>query len=118
MPPRHAPPSRPNCHRIIRSSRAPGRPARVSSPSERIAASENDDQRDRRRAKGAGEFVELHCRRAPRRAGGRRRTAPEKAGRSKAAPKDKGGDKTKADDKTPSNISSKIRSLLVARAWS
>src|SRR5439155_11370737 len=39
---------------------------------------------------------------------------PEKAGRSaKVAPKDKGGDKAKADDKNPSNISSKIRSLLV-----
>ncbi|WP_197423356.1 hypothetical protein, partial [Bradyrhizobium valentinum] len=40
---------------------------------------------------------------------------PEKAGRSaaKAALKDKSGGKAKADDKIPSNISSKIRSLLV-----
>src|SRR5207249_5660260 len=40
---------------------------------------------------------------------------PEKAGRSpaKAALKDKAGDKIKADDKSASNISSKIRSLLV-----
>jgi hypothetical protein len=34
------------------------------------------DQRDCCRAKGAGQFVELHCRRAPRRAGRGRRAAP------------------------------------------
>ena len=34
------------------------------------------DQRDRRRAEGAGQFVELHCRRPPRRTGSRRRAAP------------------------------------------
>ena len=76
------------------------------------------DQRNRFRAEGAGQFVELHCRRAPRRAGrGRRAAAREGGTRAKAAPKDKGGDKAKAgdkaDDKTPSTITSKIRSLLV-----
>ena len=118
MPPRPAPRSRRNCRRIIRSSRARGRPRRVASPSERIAASENAISEI---ASGPKEPVSSSSFIAAARRAAQAAAAappPEKAGRqSKAAPKDKGGDKAKgsdkADDKTPSNISSKIRSLLV-----
>ena len=73
------------------------------------------DQRNRCRAEGAGQFVELHCRRAPRRAGRRRRAAPEKAGRSaKAAPRPRAATRPRPTTRRrPSNMSSKIRSLLV-----
>ena len=89
--------------------------ARMSSPSERIAASESAISEI---AKGPKELVSSSSFiAAARRAAQAAAAAPpaEKAGRStaKAAPKDKGGDKIKTDDKNPSNITSKIRSLLV-----
>ncbi|WP_108522195.1 tetratricopeptide repeat protein [Bradyrhizobium algeriense] len=88
---------------------------RMSSPSERIAASENAISEI---ASGPKEPVSSSSFIAAARRAAQAAAAappPEKAGRSsaKAAPKDKGGDKAKADDKNPSNISSKIRSLLV-----
>ena len=118
MPQRRAPRSRRNCRRIIRSSRAPGRPARMSSPSERIAASENAISEI---ASGPKEPVSSSSFIAAARRAAQAAAAappPEKPGRSeRTAPKDKGGDKAKAgdkaDDKDPSTISSKIRSLLV-----
>jgi localization factor PodJL len=83
---------------------------RMSSPSERIAASENAISEI---ASGPKEPVSSSSFIAAARRAAQAAAAappPEKAGRSaKAAPK--GGDK--ADDKNPSNISSKIRSLLV-----
>jgi localization factor PodJL len=89
-------------------------PARMSSPSERIAASENAISEIASAPKepvSSSSFIAA-ARRAAQAAAAA--PPPEKAGRSaKAAPKDKGGDKAKADDKNPSNISSKIRSLLV-----
>jgi localization factor PodJL len=88
--------------------------ARLSSPSERIAASENAISEI---ASGPKEPVNSSSFIAAARRAAQAAAAappPEKAGRSaKAAPKDKGGDKAKADDKTPSNISSRVRSLLV-----
>ena len=88
--------------------------ARLSSPSERIAASENAISEI---ASGPKEPVSSSSFIAAARRAAQAAAAappPEKAGRSaKAAPKDKGGDKAKAEDKTPSNISSKVRSLLV-----
>src|SRR6185369_4507403 len=88
--------------------------ARLSSPSERIAASENAISEIASAPKepvSSSSFIAA-ARRAAQAAAAA--PPPEKAGRSaKAAPKDKGGDKAKADDKNPSNISSKIRSLLV-----
>ncbi|HET6222245.1 MAG TPA: hypothetical protein VFE11_08775 [Dongiaceae bacterium] len=89
-------------------------PARMSTPSERIAASENAISEIASAPKepvSSSSFIAA-ARRAAQAAAAA--PPPEKAGRSaKAAPKDKGGDKIKADDKNPSNISSKIRSLLV-----
>ncbi|MCK1515428.1 SEL1-like repeat protein [Bradyrhizobium sp. 190] len=93
-------------------------PVRMSSPSERIAASENAISEIASAPKepvSSSSFIAA-ARRAAQAAAAA--PPPEKAGRSaKAAPKDKGGDKAKggekADDKNPSNISSKIRSLLV-----
>src|SRR4029079_15201686 len=90
--------------------------ARLSSPSERIAASENAISAIASAPKepvSSSSFIAA-ARRAAQAAAAA--PPPEKAGRSaKAAPKDKGGDKAKAkaDDKTPSNISSRVRSLLV-----
>ena len=86
---------------------------RMSSPSERIAASENAISEI---ASGPKEPVSSSSFIAAARRAAQAAAAappPEKPGRSKAAPKDKGGDKAKADDKDASNISSKIRSLLV-----
>jgi localization factor PodJL len=89
-------------------------PARMSSPSERIAASENaisEIASGQKEPVSSSSFIAA-ARRAAQAAAAA--PPPEKAGRSaKAAPKDKGGDKAKADDKNASNISSKIRSLLV-----
>src|SRR5206468_2285980 len=89
-------------------------PARMSSPSERIAASENAISEIASAPKepvSSSSFIAA-ARRAAQAAAAA--PPPEKAGRAaKAAPKDKGGDKAKADDKNASNISSKIRSLLV-----
>jgi localization factor PodJL len=89
--------------------------ARMSSPSERIAASESAISGIAAGPKepvSSSSFIA-----AARRAAQAAAAAPanEKAGRSaaKAAPKNKGGDKIKADDKNPSNITSRIRSLLV-----
>lgn len=86
--------------------------ARMSSPSERIAASESAISEIASAPKepvSSSSFIAA-ARRAAQAAAAA--PPPEKAGRSaKAAPKDKGGDK--ADDKNPSNISSRIRSLLV-----
>lgn len=90
--------------------------ARMSSPSERIAASESaisEIATGPKEPVSSSSFIA-----AARRAAQAAAAAPatnEKAGRSaaKAAPKDKGGDKVKADDKNPSNITSKIRALLV-----
>jgi localization factor PodJL len=90
--------------------------ARPSTPSERIAASENAISEI---ASGPKEPVSSSSFIAAARRAAQAAAAappPEKAGRSaKAAPKDKGGGKAKAkaDDKTPSNMSSRIRSLLV-----
>jgi localization factor PodJL len=91
---------------------------RMSSPSERIAASENAISEIASAPKepvSSSSFIAA-ARRAAQAAAAA--PPPEKAGRSaKAAPKDKGSDKAKggdkADDKNASNISSKIRSLLV-----
>jgi localization factor PodJL len=87
---------------------------RMSSPSERIAASENaisEIASGQKEPVSSSSFIAA-ARRAAQAAAAA--PPPEKAGRAaKAAPKDKGGDKAKADDKNASNISSKIRSLLV-----
>jgi localization factor PodJL len=90
-------------------------PPRAASPSERIAASESAISEIAAAPKepvSSSSFIA-----AARRAAQAAAAAPpanEKAGRpAKAAPKDKSADKAKADDKNPSNISSKIRSLLV-----
>ena len=90
-------------------------PARVSSPSERIAASENAISEIASAPKepvSSSSFIAA-ARRAAQAAAAA--PPPEKAGRSaaKAAPKAKPGDNAKADDKNASNVSSKIRSLLV-----
>ena len=87
----------------------------MSSPSERIAASENaisEIAAGPKEPVSSSSFIAA-ARRAAQAAAAA--PPPEKAGRSaaKAAPKDKGGDKAKADDKDASNITSKIRSLLV-----
>ena len=87
----------------------------MSSPSERIAASESaisEIAAGPKEPVSSSSFIAA-ARRAAQAAAAA--PPPEKAGRSaaKAALKDKGGDKIKADDKNPSNISSKIRSLLV-----
>ncbi|HMM91792.1 hypothetical protein [Bradyrhizobium sp.] len=89
---------------------------RMSSPSERIAASENaisEIAASPKEPVSSSSFIAA-ARRAAQAAAAA--PPPEKAGRAKAAPRDKGGDKVKkanADDKTPSNMSSRIRSLLV-----
>ena len=89
----------------------------MSSPSERIAASESalsEIPAGPKEPVSSSSFIAA-ARRAAQAAAAA--PPPEKAGRSaakaaaKAAPK--GGDKVKADDKTPSNMSSKIRALLV-----
>ncbi|MCK1638107.1 SEL1-like repeat protein [Bradyrhizobium sp. 157] len=90
-------------------------PARMSSPSERIAASENAISEIASAPKepvSSSSFIAA-ARRAAQAAAAA--PPPEKAGRSaaKAVLKDKSGNKAKADDKNASNISSKIRSLLV-----
>ena len=91
--------------------------ARMSSPSERIAASESaisEIPAGPKEPVSSSSFIAA-ARRAAQAAAAA--PPPEKAGRSaaKAAAKaaSKGGDKIKADDKTPSNMSSKIRALLV-----
>ncbi len=90
---------------------------RTSSPSERIAASESalsEISAGPKEPVSSSSFIAA-ARRAAQAAAAA--PPPEKAGRSaakaaaKAAPK--GGDKVKADDKTPSNMSSRIRALLV-----
>lgn len=91
-------------------------PSRTASPSERIAASEDaisEIATGPKEPVSSSSFIAA-ARRAAQAAAAA--PPPEKAGRAtKAAPKDKGGDKVKAkaDDKNPSNMSSKIRSLLV-----
>ncbi|MET0708435.1 MAG: tetratricopeptide repeat protein, partial [Tardiphaga sp.] len=89
-------------------------PVRVASPSERIAASENAISEIASAPKepvSSSSFIAA-ARRAAQAAAAA--PPPEKAGRSvKAAPKDKGADKAKAGDKDVSNVTSKIRSLLV-----
>jgi len=88
-------------------------PARPSTPSERIAASENAISEIAAAPKepvSSSSFIAA-ARRAAQAAAAA--PPPEKGGRAKAAPKDKGGDKVKADDKAPSTMSSKIRSLLI-----
>lgn len=90
--------------------------ARMSSPSERIAASESVISEIAAAPKepvSSSSFIAA-ARRAAQAAAAA--PPPDKAGRAKAAPKDKGGDKIKAEkaeDKTPSTMSTKIRSLLV-----
>jgi len=107
-------PELPPDHPLEPGTRPPGR---ISSPSERIAASENaisEIAAGPKEPVNSSSFIAA-ARRAAQAAAAA--PPPEKAGRAKAAPKDKGADKAKAgdkaDDKTPSNISSKIRSLLV-----
>ena len=115
---RRAPRSRRNCRRIIRSSRAPGPPRR------RVVAVGADrrfrkrDQRDcrRRRRSRSARRASLPPRAAPRRPPPPRRLPRRPATAAKAAPQGQGCDKAKvgkADDKEPSTITSKIRSLLV-----
>jgi localization factor PodJL len=96
--------------------------ARMSSPSERIAASENaisEIAPGPKEPVSSSSFIA-----AARRAAQAAAAAPtekEKAKAAKAAPKDKAAAKIKIDarndakpgDKTPSNVTSKIRSLLV-----
>jgi len=103
-------PELPPDHPLEPGTRPPGR---TSSPSERIAASENaisEIAAGPKEPVSSSSFIAA-ARRAAQAAAAA--PPPEKTGRSKAAPKEKGGDKAKADDKNPSNISSKIRSLLV-----
>ena len=86
---------------------------RMSSPSERIAASENAISEI---ASGPKEPVSSSSFIAAARRAAQAAAAappPEKPGRSAAKAKDKGGDKAKAGDKDVSNVTSKIRSLLV-----
>ncbi|NOJ48967.1 tetratricopeptide repeat protein [Bradyrhizobium archetypum] len=90
-------------------------PARMASPSERIAASENalsEINSGPKEPVSSSSFIAA-ARRAAQAAAAA--PPPEKAGRSaaKAVLKDKGADKAKADDKGSSNISARIRSLLV-----
>ncbi|WKA29255.1 hypothetical protein [Bradyrhizobium roseum] len=91
-------------------------PVRMSSPSERIAASESAISEIAAAPKepvSSSSFIA-----AARRAAQAAAAAPplEKPGRAKPS-KDKGGDKAKAsekaDDKVPSTMSTKIRSLLI-----
>ena len=87
--------------------------ARMSSPSERIAASESaisEIAASTKEPVSSSSFIAA-ARRAAQAAAAA--PPPEKAGRSAAKAASKGGDKIKADDKTPSNMSSKIRALLV-----
>jgi hypothetical protein len=71
-----------------RAGFAAGSSARTGHPAERadVFAVGTDrrfrkrDQRNHFRAEGAGQFVELHCRRTPRRAGRSRRPAPREGG--------------------------------------
>src|SRR3954471_15225988 len=103
-------PELPPDHPLEPGTRPPGR---MSSPSERIAASENAISEI---ASGPKEPVSSSSFIAAARRAAQAAAAappPEKAGRAKAAPKDKSADKAKADDKIPSTMSSKIRSLLV-----
>ncbi|WP_148636042.1 tetratricopeptide repeat protein [Bradyrhizobium paxllaeri] len=90
-------------------------PPRAASPSERIAASENaisEIQSGPKEPVSSSSFIAA-ARRAAQAAAAA--PPPEKPGRAaaKAAAKDKTGEKAKADDKNASNISSRIRSLLV-----
>ncbi len=107
-------PELPPDHPLEPGTRPPGR---MSSPSERIAASENaisEIAAGPKEPVSSSSFIAA-ARRAAQAAAAA--PPPEKAGRAKAAPKDKGAEKAKggdkADDKTPSTMSSKIRSLLV-----
>src|SRR6185436_7364583 len=87
-------------------------PPRVSTPSERIAASENAISEIASAPKepvSSSSFIAA-ARRAAQAAAAA--PPPEKAGRSAAKAKDK-GDKAKGGDKGVSNISSRMRSLLV-----
>ena len=87
--------------------------ARMSSPSERIAASESaisEIAASTKEPVSSSSFIAA-ARRAAQAAAAA--PPPEKAGRSAAKAASKGGDKIKSGDKTPSNMSSKIRALLV-----
>ena len=87
-------------------------PARASTPSERIAASENAISEIASAPKepvSSSSFIAA-ARRAAQAAAAA--PPPEKAGRSAAKAKDK-GDKAKGGDKGPSTLSSRMRSLLV-----
>jgi localization factor PodJL len=92
-------------------------PLRMSSPSERIAASENaiSEIADSPKEPVSSSSFIAAARRAAQAAAAA--PPPEKPGRAKAAPKEKGGDKAKAgdkaDNKIPSTMSTKIRSLLI-----
>ena len=100
------------CRPIIRWSRAPGRPAVSASPSERIAASESAISDIPRREDRADQLVELHRRRAPRRAG-RRRRAPRPRRRQGRRKKKPAAAADPAAQGPGSTLGSKIRSLLV-----
>ena len=97
------------------------RPAgRVSSPSERIAASESAISEIPRPPRRAGQFVELHRRRAPCRAGRRRRArqreggaAPQRRPPPRPRPATRPRQRARLAAQEPSTITSKIRSLLV-----
>jgi localization factor PodJL len=98
------------------------RPGRLSSPSERIAASESalsEIAPGPKEPVSSSSFIAA-ARRAAQAAAAApaanekgARPAAKVAAKDKAASKDKAGDKVKAADKTPSNMSSKIRALLV-----
>ena len=106
---RRAPRSSRICRPITRSNREHGRPARAASPSERIAASESAISEIPAVAARAGQHIEFHCRRAPRRPGRRGRAARRQGRRRGPLKSSRHGDKAKE----PSTITSKIRSLLV-----
>ena len=116
MPPRRAPRSRRNCRRIIRSSRARGRPRaslrrRSGSPLPKTRSAKLLP--GRKEPVSSSSFIAA-ARRAAQAAAAA--PPPEKAGRSARRPRQGQGRRQgqgQGDDKEPSNITSKIRSLLV-----
>ena len=109
-------PELPPDHPLEPGTRPPGR---MSSPSERIAASENAISEIAAAPKepvSSSSFIAA-ARRAAQAAAAA--PPPEKAGRSKAAPKDKGGDKAKAEaTRAPRTFPPRSARCWSARAWS
>ena len=113
---RRAPRSRRICRPIIRSNRAPGRPdgwrrRRSASPLPKARSA-----KFRRPAARAGQHLQLHCRRAPRRAGRRGRASPaDKSAARRPARRGAAGDKAKEGLRPSPPRSARCWS---ARAWS